>query len=336
MSSLSESDLATILDVFARFSKHEQRNATTDAAPYRAIAAQKIRQFETAKKPISLLLPAFPWKSPNPQKTLSKSPDMGEEIGLKRLDHLCKELASVFSYGAQITIVSDGSVYNDLLGYPDEDVFNYGKALRDMAYENHLKSITFMRLIDVLDLNGSNAMSKDVFLKMAAICRSELEKRFLPPDFSIEEEIKNHRDTALTYRGFVKGAEDDLRWGPHISQDITSNEDRYRVEAQRVGQRMTERLIVSHWTASDQTALFFRFPDSIRISIHPSTGESKFSVPLVPQPDCFGLTPWHSCLLVTAQGDYRTTWAKNVTSPEKYELVYRNDIPYFVREIGCE
>ncbi|KAK1993538.1 pyoverdine/dityrosine biosynthesis protein [Colletotrichum falcatum] len=330
MSSVSEIDLATILDIFARFSKHEQRTATRGAAPYRDIAAQKIRQFEASKKPISLLLPAFPWKSPNPQKTLSKSPDMGEELGLKRLDRLCKELASVFPYGAQITIVSDGSVYNDLLGYPDEDMFNYGKALRDMAYENDLKSITFMRLIDVLDLSDSNAMSKDVILKMAAICRSELEKRFLPPDFSIEEEIKNHPDTALTYRGFVKGAEDDLQWGPHISQDITSNQDRYQIEAQRVGQRMTERLIAY------ETALEFRFPESIRISIHPSTGESKFSVPLVPQPDCFGLTPWHSCLLVTAQGDYRTTWAKNVTNPEKYDVVYRNDIPYFAREISCE
>ncbi|KAK2006119.1 hypothetical protein LZ32DRAFT_633178 [Colletotrichum eremochloae] len=323
-------DFTTILETFECFSKHEKRDASSGTAPYRATAARKIRQFEAAKKPISLLLPAFPWKSPNPQKALSKSPDLGEELGLKRLDRLCKELASVFPYGAQITIVSDGSVYNDLLGYPDENMFNYGKELRDMACENHLTSITFMRLVDVLDLSDGNAMSKNTFLNMTAICRSELERRFLAPGFSIEEEIKNHPDTALTYRGFVKGAQDDLRWGPNIPQDVKSKEDKYREEAQRVGERMTQRLIAY------EKALEFRFPHSIRISIHPSTGESKFSVPLVPQPDCFGLTPWHSCLLVTTQGDYRTTWAKNVTDPEKYEVVYRNNIPYFVREIRCD
>ncbi|WDK20903.1 pyoverdine/dityrosine biosynthesis protein [Colletotrichum graminicola] len=328
----TQTDVDSILEILRRFSNHQDPKGVDGAVPYEAVAAEKIENFRAAKKPVSLLLPAFPWKSPNPQKTLSKSPDLGEELGLIRLNQLCKELAAVFPYGAHITIISDGSVYNDLLGYPDEDVFSYGQELRDMACENGLTSISFMRLIDVLGLNDGNAISKEVFLSIAPTCRRELEKGFLDPNFNIEREIKDHPDTALTYRGFVKGAYDDLRWGPNIPEAVKSNEDMYQAEARRVGEQMTRRLIVRNRTSAYERALEFRFPDSIRISIHPSTGTSKFSIPLIPQPDCFGLTPWHSCVLVTAQGDNRTTWVQHVTDAEKYEVINRNGIPYFVRE----
>ncbi|KAK2038726.1 hypothetical protein LZ31DRAFT_569874 [Colletotrichum somersetense] len=319
-------DTATTLNIFRLFSKHTQQDGAGGPVPYEGVAAQKIQQFWASQKPISLLLPAFPWKSPNPQKTLSQCPDLGEELGLIRLNHLCNELAQVFPYGAQIAVVSDGTVYNDLLGYPDEDVFNYGKELRDMALKNSLDSITFLRLVDVLGIADSKSMSKESLLDITATCRSELEKRFLDPDFSIEMEIKHHSDTALTYEGFVKGAYDDLRWGSDTPEVVISNAGLYQAEAQRVAKQMTRRLIAY------EKALESRFPDSIRLSIHPSSGKSKFSVPLVPQPDCFGLTPWHSCLLVTARGCYRTTWRKDVTDPEAYEVVSRNGIPYFVRE----
>ncbi|EFQ36782.1 pyoverdine/dityrosine biosynthesis protein, partial [Colletotrichum graminicola M1.001] len=318
----TQTDVDSILEILRRFSNHQDPKGVDGAVPYEAVAAEKIENFRAAKKPVSLLLPAFPWKSPNPQKTLSKSPDLGEELGLRFITGTSRDRSA--------RACSDsGLTHSDLLGYPDEDVFSYGQELRDMACENGLTSISFMRLIDVLGLNDGNAISKEVFLSIAPTCRRELEKGFLDPNFNIEREIKDHPDTALTYRGFVKGAYDDLRWGPNIPEAVKSNEDMYQAEARRVGEQMTRRLIVRNRTSiarrpltdtctqqAYERALEFRFPDSIRISIHPSTGTSKFSIPLIPQPDCFGLTPWHSCVLVTAQGDNRTTWVQHVTDAE--------------------
>lgn len=70
----------------------------------------------------------------------------------------------------------------------------------------------------------------------------------------------------------------------------------------------------------------------IRLSIHRSTGKNKISVPLIPQPGGFGLTPWHSAPLVTAQGEFRTRPSSELRDPRKYEIVKQNGKPYFVRE----
>ena len=42
--------------------------------------------------------------------------------------------------------------------------------------------------------------------------------------------------------------------------------------------------------------------------------------------------PWHSCLLVTAKGEYRTGQSKDFRDRDKYELVLKNGKPYCLRE----
>lgn len=65
------------------------------------------------QKPIRLVLPAFPFKSPNRNsKTLGSLPDKGEEISLAHLHGLCAAIEDVYTPGARLTIASDGLVYN--------------------------------------------------------------------------------------------------------------------------------------------------------------------------------------------------------------------------------
>lgn len=65
------------------------------------------------KQPIQMILPAFPFKSPNREnKVLGSLPDKGEEISLAHLSGLCAAIGDVYEYGAKLTIVSDGLVYN--------------------------------------------------------------------------------------------------------------------------------------------------------------------------------------------------------------------------------
>lgn len=62
---------------------------------------------------IRMILPAFPFKSPNSRdKVLGKLPDFGEELALAHLNGLCQNIAEVYSPGADVYISSDGLVYN--------------------------------------------------------------------------------------------------------------------------------------------------------------------------------------------------------------------------------
>ncbi|KAF1926276.1 Clavaminate synthase-like protein [Didymella exigua CBS 183.55] len=68
----------------------------------------------TSGEPIKMLLPGFPFKSPNSRdKVLSNLPDLGEKFALKHLNGLCENTKAVYGHGAEVHITSDGLVYNE-------------------------------------------------------------------------------------------------------------------------------------------------------------------------------------------------------------------------------
>lgn len=68
----------------------------------------------------------------------------------------------------------------------------------------------------------------------------------------------------------------------------------------------------------------------IRLSIHPSLGKSKISVPLLPHGDFFGDMPWHASVAMLLDGQIKTGKAQDFRS--QYETVFRNGKPYYFRE----
>ncbi len=68
-----------------------------------------------AGRSVRMVLPAFPFKSPNRvDKTLGSLPDLGEEIALAHLNGLCEMIRDVYDKGAYVYIASDGLVYNGM------------------------------------------------------------------------------------------------------------------------------------------------------------------------------------------------------------------------------
>lgn len=75
-----------------------------------------IAAFVEKQEPVRMVLPAFPFKSPNSQdKTLGVLPDLGEELALHHLNGLCQNVAHVYEHGAEVHISSDGLVYNGII-----------------------------------------------------------------------------------------------------------------------------------------------------------------------------------------------------------------------------
>lgn len=74
-----------------------------------------------AQNHIPLVLPAFPFKSPNNRgKVLGTLPDKAEEFALAHLNGLCAAIKDIYAPGAMLTIVSDGLVYNGKTKSPRE------------------------------------------------------------------------------------------------------------------------------------------------------------------------------------------------------------------------
>jgi pyoverdine/dityrosine biosynthesis protein Dit1 len=74
-----------------------------------------IAKFIEKQEPVRMVLPAFPFKSPNSQdKVMGILPDLGEELALQHLNALCQNVAKVYEPGAEVHITSDGLVYNGM------------------------------------------------------------------------------------------------------------------------------------------------------------------------------------------------------------------------------
>lgn len=101
-------------------------------------------------------------------------PDLGEELALGRLQSLCEDIQDVYLPGAFVTITSDGLVYNDAFGLPDEEVYIYSSTLRQMATTKGFDRLKFMRIMNLLGLYKSLDITKEEYLATVSMSRKLL------------------------------------------------------------------------------------------------------------------------------------------------------------------
>ena len=100
-----------ILDIIQRYGK----NVSSKDAPWpgKAKFMPLVEAYVAKSESVQMVLPAFPFKSPNRKdKTLGSLPDLGEELALMHLNGLCESIAEIYEPGANVVITSDGLVYN--------------------------------------------------------------------------------------------------------------------------------------------------------------------------------------------------------------------------------
>ncbi|KAF3055077.1 Spore wall maturation protein DIT1 [Daldinia childiae] len=165
-----------------------------------------------ASQIILMCLPAFPFKSPNRStKVLGRLPDKAEEFALAHLNGLCAAIGDIYAPGARLMIVSDGLVYNDLLGVPDKDVWAYGEALRALRAKKGFRYIEFCRLKDIVNVDVPNELDEIRYVANATNFRHALLQQFSKPGYNVSLRISEDEDTCLTYRGYIKFLETDLQ-----------------------------------------------------------------------------------------------------------------------------
>jgi len=218
-----------IMNILERYGQHSDTPGSSWMGKTNFVSV--VEKHIEAGEPVRMVIPAFPFKSPNRKdKALGCLPDFGEELALAHLNGLCESICEIYENGAELTIASDGLVYNDLLGVDDEDVWNYGEALRTMAVEKGFDHIRFLRIIELLEITGSKDISKEEYLLHAQCYRRGMVDKFGNPDFDPHEQIRTDEDTCLTYRGYIKFLTVDLQHSPSIGDPKSGKKFKRAIE----------------------------------------------------------------------------------------------------------
>ncbi|PHH60971.1 hypothetical protein CDD81_986 [Ophiocordyceps australis] len=192
---------------------------------------------------VPMCLPAFPFKSPNTSlKVLGRLPDKAEELALAHLNGLCEAIADVYPPGAKLTIISDGLVYNDLLGVPDYCVWQYGETLRSLAAAKGYTRIDFSRLQNLVPIELPDKLDEMTYVANACNFRRALLNTFGRPDWDWKT-VSQNEDVCLTYRGYIKFLETDLLDVYPIRDDRTKS--KYKRGIEYIAKQMLARGDVS-------------------------------------------------------------------------------------------
>lgn len=230
---------------------------------------------------LTFLLPGFPAKSSNRDKTEGPAPDLGELLGLSTLDQMCAEIGRVYAPGAQILICSDGRVFNDLVMVRDEDLRLYGRRIAEIIERERLTHLRTYSLDDCHELLDPGRI------------REHLVEAFGPRIEEIRQAAQDDPATRSMVNGIHRFMKEDLGYHfPALSKNQVMLRSRHLAYQVVQRSRAWDRLLET------------RFPGALRLSIHPyPIQHRKFGIKLVPSSDRWA-TPWHN-VTVKEGGRYR-------------------------------
>lgn len=234
-----------------------------------------VRRFVGANLPVHFVLPAFPAKSPNPEKVLGALPDMAEELSLRFLNDLSAQIRAIYPPGARISICSDGLVFSDIVGVADLDVTRYGQRINEMISALGLKHLDTFHLQDLYDSAEYGSQMRD------SLCR-----HYAETTEAIRERLHSNENQQALFNGIQRFLFEDR---------VVLEKEKSRTRLRNESKDRTYELI----RRSDAWGRLVAdcFPASLRLSIHPQPAHSEKIGILLGESRDVWLTPWHSVAL---------------------------------------
>lgn len=289
-----------LLDIFQQF-----RMAPTPIDEYETVGKpilyEKILWFVQRHLPISFVMLGFPMKSKNDRdKVLGKLPDMAEQVAFENFanfDHLIRQ---VYPPGVNMTIVSDGYIFNDILAIEDRTVEEYEEMVKDMS---RIAPMTWFDMTHFYDRRQAKSITREKIVNQFGISPEELQRRILMD-----------ADVNYLYRGMSIFMEEEL-----AIQSFPS-----RNQLHKAAKILTREMMLRNEAYSGLVKK--EFGNHIRLSMHSSVNNgAKYSFQLIPSTNAKH-SPWH-CALVLANGQYITMHRKDAELAG-YELIQKDGRPY--------
>ena len=287
---------------------------------YEAVGKERLRvrvaEVMARREVLTLVLPAFPFKSPNTtNKVLGTLPDRGEELALERIEKLCCDAEAVYTPGVRVVIFSDGRVFASLLDVVDEQLMAYKDALRDLSDAAGHTHISFDDL--------------EQYTNTADPIR-ELQVLYNQTDIDMDAYVAEDEDALRLVQGFTAFLVRDLeqRW----DGEGLSKRQRYR-KCKELSKEMMLRNMAFSQLVDDS------YPGCVRLSIHAHNNAGpKYGVYVVPPPvvseqaedrakQLLPRTPWHNVICEDADGTVHCMQRQFVDT-DKYELSWKFGRPW--------
>ncbi|KAI4182038.1 MAG: hypothetical protein L6R41_006245 [Letrouitia leprolyta] len=303
--SAADPQVSKILSIIAAY-RHRSQNVPDRFSKFLPQLEKQLDKIVAKGEPVEFILPGFPFKAPaegKKSKTLGQLPDKTEEIALHTLDGLADSIAEIYKPGSNVIIVSDASVYGDLLQVSDADAYAYQTELRELASSLGLKHLKFVRAGPLSGAVEKDAQTLEQFSAQVRKTRRELDTTYAEEvDTSKDENIKatsKHYDTALPTK-----------------QDPAA----FKAEMLKRGKAFAKLI--------EQTSSSY-----IRLSIHESNNVGKITIDLfTPGTNPSFLTPWHAAVAVMADASVQILDAPKIDKSKFYTQTSASGRPWLLRE----
>ncbi|KAF7712292.1 Uncharacterized protein PECH_003740 [Penicillium ucsense] len=280
---------------------------------YKPKMLETLRYFVSKQEPINMVVPAYPFKSPNhDEKVLGPEPDVGERMSLEHFNSMGARIQEIYPPGGHVTIVSDGCCYNDLLGVSDEEVFRYAEGLHHIVDRLGLKHIKFSDPFDLIEGSHSVPYTEEDYASRIGELKDRLWDTYLPAGYDFDADLKRDPNATLTYQGYIRFLMTDLAL---FFKEKKMSKNAVKKHCSVVARGMIKR-------GKAFSALVAKAsPLHVRLSIHASDNTDKLSVALLPHKryGTFPVTPWHNTPYLDTTG-VSLSLSRN---PAKGEASYR-------------
>lgn len=265
----------------------------------KGLLQQKIQTFVDADAPIDFVLLGFPFKSTNDRdKVLGDIPDMAEDVTLQNFADFNSVIKTVYPKGVNVNIVSDGFVFNDLLGVTDKTVYDYAAISKDMG-----------KNAPVLWHNLNSFYHGDLSSN-----RQKVVAQFGITAEKLEHDILFNPDVNYLYRGMIHFMEEELAYKSFPSRN----------QLQKAAKKLAREMMFRNEAYSNLVRQEFK--SMIRLSMHPSVNNgAKYSFQLIHGANARH-SAWHSALLLEKDNSFATIHRKDAEAAG-HELVYMNGKP---------
>ncbi|WDE05953.1 L-tyrosine/L-tryptophan isonitrile synthase family protein [Thalassomonas viridans] len=272
----------------------------------------KVRLMVAQQQAIRMVLPAYPGKSPNRDKTLSKLPDLAEKHSIDNLYRLCREIEQIYPPGAKIVICSDGYVFSDLVRIPDPDVELYTREII-RYYQRHYPG--YFEFFDI----------KDAFPELSCLdaMREELMVCYGESLIRLSARCKSEKESLSMYRGITRFLSEDFAGLAEFSRH---SKNQIQKQAKSISIRVIQRS--NAWGE----LLAELFPNALRLSIHPQYRVSaKIGISMADADDGWR-TPWHSVAVMKNRQIHLLK--RSQIDENHHRLIFNGGKPCHYRELA--
>lgn len=263
----------------------------------------RVSTFVSVGKPIDFVMLGFPFKSTNIRdKVIGILPDAAEEATIKNFERFANNMKRIYPQGVNVHIVSDGYIFNDMLGVSDNVVAAYKEVSVDMAKN---APITFYDINDFYS-HGSLADKRGKAVADFGISEEKL-----------QNDILFNPDVNFLYRGMIRFMEEELAMNTYPSKN----------QLQKAAKKLTREMMFRNEAYSNLVRN--EFSSMVRLSMHPSINNgAKYSFQLIPSPKAKH-SAWHSALLLDGDGNIIETIHRKDAEQQGCSLVMKDGRPYY-------